>query len=165
MAANHNSDPASTAHDRVGANSSDGKLSYGVALGRLGLVGQTGVVLGGIFAAALLIAPWSYGFGGIAGLRSVGVAAGVSLLAAELALLVGGLFRGPAAAMYGMVSGMTVRMAVALLLGVALQLGATDRADRAMIFYLLVFYMVTLAIETGLLLARVRPTVGLAKEV
>ncbi len=88
---------------------------------------------------------------------SVCVAAGISLFAAELALLIGWMFSGPAAVMYGMVSGMGVRMMFALFVGVALQLGVYDLAKGEMILYLLVFYMITLFAETVLLLARVRP--------
>jgi hypothetical protein len=58
---------------------------------------------------------------------------------------------------------MTVRMVVCLMLGVSLQLGMRELANGAMILYLLVFYMVTLATETGLLLARVRPLAALPK--
>ncbi len=125
-------------------------------LGKLGLAAQCGIVAGLVAVVWLLIAPWSYGFGGNSGLFAVCVAAGVSLFAAELALLIGWMFSGPAAAMYGMVSGMGVRMMFALLVGVSLQLGVHDLAKGEMILYLLVFYMTTLATETVLLLARVR---------
>ncbi len=132
-------------------------------MARLGLVAQSGIVAGAVAAAWLVIAPCSYGFGGAAGVLAECVAAGVSLLAAQLALVIGCLFQGRAAAMYGMVSGMTVRMAVCLMLGVSLQLGMRELANGAMILYLLIFYMVTLATETGLLLARVRPLAALPK--
>jgi hypothetical protein len=127
------------------------------ALGRLGFVAQSGVVAGLVAAMWLLLAPLSYALTGMPGLLAAGVAAGVSLLAAQFALAISQLFHGPAAAMSGMVAGMFARMSVALLLGVALQRGVPVLADAAMILYLLVFYLATLALETALLVARIRP--------
>ena len=46
---------------------------------------------------------------------------------------------------------------MALLVGIALQRGVPALADKAMILYLLVFYLATLAIETALLVAKIRP--------
>ncbi len=106
--------------------------------------------------AAVLVSP-GYALVGTGCLVSAGIAAGVSLLAAEFALAIGWLFRGPAAAMYGMVAGMFARMSVALFTGVALQRGVPLLADAAMIAYLLVFYLVTLAVEAALLVAKIRP--------
>jgi hypothetical protein len=126
-------------------------------VGRLGLAAQSGIVAGVVASVWVVIAPWSYGFGGTTGLLAVSAAAGVSLFAAELALVIGWAFDGPTAAVYGMISGMAVRMVLALLVGVTLQLKVRDLANGAMIVYLLVFYMITLAAETVLLLARVRP--------
>ena len=92
--------------------------------------GRFGTPLGGWGSSSKAASspPWWRRFGccwlssathwqGPAGLVSAGVAAGVSLLAAEFALAVGRLFRGPAAAMYGMVAGMFARMSVALAFG------------------------------------------------
>ena len=59
--------------------------------------------------------------------------------------------------MYGMVAGMFARMSVGLLVVVALQRGVPALADAAMILYLLVFYLATLAIETALLVAKIQP--------
>jgi hypothetical protein len=127
------------------------------ALGRLGFVAQSGIVAGAVAAIWLLIAPLGYWLNGTTGLVAAGVAAGVSLLAAQFALTIGQLFRGPSAAMYGIVAGMFARMSVALLLGVALQRGVPALANAAMILYLLVFYLATLTIETALLLAKIPP--------
>jgi hypothetical protein len=126
-------------------------------LGRLGFVAQSGVLASVVAAVWLLLAPLGYALTGAAGLVAAGVAAGVSLLAAQFALTLEQVFRGPAAAMYGMVAGMFARMSVALLLGVTLHRGVPALADAGMIFYLLVFYLATLAIETALVLARIRP--------
>ena len=127
------------------------------ALGRQGFVVESGIVAGVVVGVWLLLAPIGYASAGTAGLISAAVAAGVSLLAAEFALAVSRLFRGPAAAMYGMVAGMLARMSVALAVAVALQRGVPWLASTAMIVDLLVFYLVTLAIETALLVAKIRP--------
>jgi hypothetical protein len=114
-------------------------------------------VAGVVAAVWILLAPLGYATAGTTGLTAAAVAAGVSLLAAQFALVVGQLFRGPAAPMYGMVAGMFARMSVALAVGAGLQRGAPVLADRTMILYLLVFYLATLAIETTLLVAKIRP--------
>lgn len=49
---------------------------------------------------------------------------------------------------------------MALAVGVGLQRGVPMLADRTMILYLLVFYLATLAIETALLVAKIRPDAG-----
>ncbi len=115
---------------------------------------------GMVAAVWVLLAPVGYATTGTAGLTAAAVAAGVSLLAAQFALVIGQLFRGPAAPMYGMVAGMFARMSVALAVGVGLQRGVPMLADRTMILYLLVFYLATLAIETALLVAKIRPDAG-----
>jgi hypothetical protein len=124
-----------------------------VALGRLGFVGQSFLVATTVAVASLAIAPLALLLSGSGGLAAVAIAATVSLLAAECALVAGKVFRGPAAPMYGLVAGMFVRMSVALAVGVALQRSAS--ADGTMIFYLLAFYGLTLATETVLLVAKI----------
>jgi hypothetical protein len=127
------------------------------ALGRQGFVVESGIIAGVVAAVWLLLGLVGYALAGTECLVSAGVAAGVSFLAAEFALAIGRLFRGPAAAMYGMVAGMFARMSVALAFAVVLQRGLPLLADTAMIAYLLVFYLVTLAVETALLVAKIRP--------
>jgi hypothetical protein len=128
-----------------------------LALGRLGFIAESGILATVVAAVWLLLAPLGYAQAGTAGLVAAAVAAGVSLAAAQIALTIGHLFRGPAAPMYGMVAGMFARMSVALLVGVTLQRGMPALADAAMILYLLVFYLVTLFVETVMLVAKIRP--------
>ena len=127
------------------------------ALGRLGFVAQSGVVAAVVAAVWLLVAPVGYMLAGTAGLMEAAVAAGISLVAAQFALTIGQLFRGSAAAMCGMVTGMFARMSVGLLVVVAAQQGVPALADATIVLYLLVFYLATLAIETALLVAKIQP--------
>jgi hypothetical protein len=126
-------------------------------LGSMCLAAQMALLAALVVAVSLLLAPCGYALRGEAGLISVGVAAGIALVAAELALIGGWMCTGPAAVMYGMLVGMSARMIVALLVGVPLQLGVRPLAEGAMILFLVVFYLLTLAVETVLLVARIRP--------
>jgi hypothetical protein len=124
-------------------------------LGRLGLLAQTALLIAVALLVWLATCPLAYWVSGTPGLLAAAVAAGICLLGAGLALGIAALFRGPAAAMHGMMLGMLARMVFPLLLGVTLYLKVPALAAAGLIYYLLVFYMATLAIDTLLLLARV----------
>src|SRR6185369_3805902 len=117
-------------------------------LGRLGLPTRAALVFGCALVLWLLLAPLAYTISGPMGLAAAAVGAGLCVFGAELALAIAACFRGPAAAMYGMMLGMLVRMTIPLILGVTLQLKSSVLAEAGMVFYLLAFYMVTLAVET-----------------
>jgi len=51
--------------------------------------------------------------------------------------------------MYGMVAGMLIRMSVVLAVAVTLKRGVPELAGGALIFFLLGFYLLALAIETA----------------
>ena len=124
-------------------------------LGRLGHPAQAGLVCAVVAFVWLLVAPVAYLVSGTAGPWAAAAAASVCLFGAGLALAIAALFRGPVAAMHGMVLGMLARMLFPLLLGVALHLKVPSLSEAGMVYYLLIFYMPTLAAETMLLLARV----------
>ena len=61
--------------------------------------------------------------------------------------------------MYGLALGMLARTMLPLVVGVVLTMKVAWLADAGMIFYLLVFYLASLAIETMLLVAQVSTAV------
>lgn len=127
-----------------------------IRLGQLGLVAQAGALCAVVAVLWAAVSPLAYSLSGVAGLWAAAVGAGATLLGGLIALLLASLCRGPAAPMYGMLVGMMARMVVPMAIGVAVQLKVEWLADAGMIFYLLVFYMATLALETTISLARIR---------
>jgi len=125
-------------------------------LGQLGLVAQAGALCAVLAVLWALVSPLAFSLSGVAGLWAVAVGAGATLLGGLVALLLASLCYGPAAPMYGMLVGMMARMIVPMAIGVVVQLKVEWLADAGMIFYLLVFYMATLALETTISLARIR---------
>jgi hypothetical protein len=125
-------------------------------LGQLGLVAQAAALCALLAGLWCVVAPLAYSLSGVAGLWAAAVGAGATLLGGFIALLLAATCYGPAAPMYGMLLGMMARMVVPMAIGVIVQLRVELLADAGMIFYLLGFYMATLALETAILLARIR---------
>jgi len=100
-----------------------------------------------LYAAAAPVAWWTRG---AMGLLAAGIAAAVCLLGAVGALLLNARCRGPSRALHGVVCSMAVRTGLPLVLAIALrfQEGALFKAGG--VYYLLVFYLAALAIETPL---------------
>ena len=124
-------------------------------LGRLGLAGHSGLVSGVVLVAWAVLAPVAYEISGTRGPIAAAAGAAVCLFGAELALAVGSLFRASAVAMAALAFGAFARMLLPLLLGVILHLQVPSLAEAGMIYYLLIFYLATLATETTLTLARI----------
>lgn len=125
-------------------------------LGQLGLAAQAALVCACSLLLWLAAAPLADWLSGADGLWAAAAAAAATLVGGLVALVLASLFRGPTAAMQGMLVGMLARMVLPMAIGVALHLKVRALADAGMIFYLLVFYMATLALETALALARIR---------
>ena len=98
-----------------------------------------------VFLATAPVAAWLDGWMAIFGATA---AAGVCLFASGLALVISHLLRAPEKVLYGMLLGMTVRMGIPLGIGLGCQLRGGVLADSGMLYYLLVFYPVTLLVET-----------------
>jgi hypothetical protein len=126
---------------------------------RLGILAQGGLLAGVLLVGLLPVAPVAYAISGSAGVIAATVAAGLCLAGAEFALIATVPFSGrPSAAMYSLTVGMLARALIPLMFGVALHLRVPWLADAGMVFYLLIFYMVALATETALMLAKIPPT-------
>jgi hypothetical protein len=124
-------------------------------LARLGLVAQAMFVAAALLFAGLLLAPLAYTASGRLGLSVELLAAVVCWLGALFSLSISALIRGGVSVMNRLALGMTARAMVPLVLGVGLHHKHADLAGAGLIFYVLAFYMVTLAADTVLLVAQV----------
>ncbi len=104
------------------------------------------VATGGVCLA--LAGPVSYLWSGPIGLGAAALASGCCCVGAMGALCVAPWFRGPHRLLASVLVGMSVRMGVALTAALIVQLGGGPLADAGFVYYLLVFYLVTLAVET-----------------
>ncbi len=111
-----------------------------------------GLVVLGLYA---LVAPVAGFFcGGPAGIWAAAAAALLCLAGAGLALVVSHALREPNHALYGMLLGMAARMGIPLGFGLVCHLQGGALAEAGLLYYLLVFYPVTLGVETALSLPR-----------
>jgi hypothetical protein len=109
------------------------------------------ILLGSVVAVLYgLVAPIAFSLGGTTALVAAGAAAGLCLLGAGLALVISHSLRKPKYALYGVLLGTAVRTGIPLGLGLTLfTLGGT-LVQAGLMYYLLVFYLVTLGVETFL---------------
>jgi hypothetical protein len=114
----------------------------------------------GMLIGWLLVLPLAYSVGGATGTGAALVAVVLCLIGGELGLLIAAAFRGPAAAMHGLMLGLLARMAMPLLVGATLHVKVPALADAGMVFYLIAFYMVGLACETWLILSTIEPSLA-----
>jgi hypothetical protein len=124
-------------------------------LAGFGLPAQSAVVGGALLLVWLLLAPLAVSLDGSLGLVAAAIAAGACWMGAQFSLLIATLVRGTDHLLHRIVLGMTARSMFPLVLGAGLHIRNPQLAAAGLIFYVLVFYMVSLAAETALLLAQV----------
>jgi hypothetical protein len=124
-------------------------------LAGLGVVAQSAVVAGALVVAYLLVAPLAASLSGTFGLKTALLAAVACYVGAQFSLLISVLIRGGATIMHRLVLGMVARAMFPMVLGAGLHLRDPELASAGLICYVLVFYMVTLAVDTALLVAQV----------
>ena len=105
------------------------------------------MVVVGLYA---LVAPVAGFCGGAAGIWAAAAAALLCLAGAGLALVVSHALREPNHALYGMLLGMAARMGIPMGFGLLCHLQGGALAEAGLLYYLLVFYPVTLGVETAL---------------
>jgi len=88
-------------------------------------------------------------------------AASVCLAAGVVPLLLVPVCRGPQAAYHVVLLGMLARMALSLLFVLVITQWESPLAETAVVYDLLLFYLVALAAETGWMIRHVVPTKGL----
>ena len=96
------------------------------------------------------MAPGCAAGGGVAGLAASATAAALCWLGAAAALVVARAFRDPKRVLHGVLYGMLLRMFIPLFAALALQWSAAALAEGYLLVYFLVFYPVTLFVETTL---------------
>ena len=121
-----------------------------------GVAAKAVVLSTAVVIAFLVASPVVVHIQGATGLAAALLSASLCLLGAVLALAVGRWFADPKSAV---MVGMAVRMAVPLSVVLIMQLRGGPLVDAGLIYYLLVFYPVTLLVETALALPR--PSVAL----
>jgi hypothetical protein len=129
-------------------------------LAGLGLVSQSALIGCALVVAWLLLAPLAMRLNGSDGLRAAAIAAVCCWLGAQFSLLIAAMIRGGATLMTRIWLGMIARAMFPLVVGTALHLRDPQLAAAGLIFYVLVFYMVTLAADTALLLSQVPESVA-----
>ncbi len=96
------------------------------------------------------IAPVAWWHDGVMGLLASGGAAAVCLIGAVGALIASDHFRGPACALHGLACSMAARTGLPLLLVLVLGLQQGSLVKAGAVYYVLVFYLVAMAVEIPL---------------
>ncbi|MBN1589970.1 MAG: hypothetical protein JW888_10680 [Pirellulales bacterium] len=115
-----------------------------------GLVTRATVLVLAVAVVYLLVAPGAWCFGGPVGPVSAAVAGLCCLAGAMLALISGEPFRTTERALHGMLLGMAFRMGIPLGVGLAVYLHGGALVQAGFIYYLLVFFEITLLVEVYL---------------
>jgi hypothetical protein len=104
-----------------------------------------------VVAALLTFAvagPVAFHLGGPTALTASAVAGALCLVGAATALLTSHLLRGPDLAIVALLVGMVARMGLPLTVGFVIHLQGGPLAAAGLLYYLLVYYSVTLTAET-----------------
>ncbi len=117
---------------------------------RWGLAAQAGILVAVVGGEVALVAPLAIWLNGSIGLAAASVAAGLCLLGALAALVVGWLLRDLPNPVHGMLAGMLPRMGIPLGAALVFHLQGGVLAESGLLVYLLVFYPVSLGVETFL---------------
>ncbi|MCR4415843.1 MAG: hypothetical protein NUV77_25800 [Thermoguttaceae bacterium] len=108
-------------------------------------------VTAGVLAASILVA-WA--ISGFPGVVAATLAALACWLGASAAMVAGERYRAPRMAVAGFFAGMVFRIGVPLGLVFFARLGGGALFDLGLLYYLLVFYAVTLAVEIAMSLPK-----------
>ena len=113
-------------------------------------------VLTAVEALALAISmPLAWLIGGHFAVLAATIAAAACLIGGVLALAISGLFRDPEQAFAGVLLGMGAGMGIPLAVALACHLGGGELSRAGVMFYLLIFFPVTLTVKTVLSLPKI----------
>jgi hypothetical protein len=116
--------------------------------------GSRSLALLGVSAiAAALVFPIAAAASGIAGVSVAAIALGICLGSGILAFWLIRNLNGPDVVLYQVLLGMMPRMGIALGAAMAIYYRGGWMVEAGLVYYLLVFYFVTLAAETALLIS------------
>lgn len=119
------------------------------------LAAQAMWLMGSVACLYLLLAPLAYLLHGTDALLASAVAAGICLFASFGALVAMQVLKGPAMMFGGVVLGMFSRMVVPLVFCFIVYLQPSLLTRAGLVFYVLAFYMVTLAVDAAITALRV----------
>ena len=112
-------------------------------------------ILGLVVLVALAVTgPIAFHLGGLTALMAASLAAGLCLAGAGVALIVSHRLQGPHQALATLFLAMTARMIVPFSCGVIIHLRSGPLAEAGLLYYLLIFYPITLAVGTALSLPK-----------
>lgn len=107
-----------------------------------------GVLGVAVLAAFIPAAWWMWTSRGAVGVTAAAVAAVICLIGATGALLLTALLRGSSYAIHGLLGGMLLRLGLPLGVGVVLSSRGGDLARAGVFGLILLFYLLTLVVET-----------------
>jgi uncharacterized membrane protein YfcA len=129
--------------------------SWLIDLSRRGLAARAAMLVGAVGGVSAVVVPVAGLLGGAADMVAAAVAAAACLAGAVVALAMSHMFRGAQYAVPALVAGMAARMGAPLC--AALVYRFQSGAVVGLPCYLLVFYLITLTVETALTLPRSQP--------
>ncbi len=122
----------------------------------VGLAARLGWLLLVVTAVYAVLAPVAFYLRGGAGIWAASAATAVCLAGCVVAMLVSDRFSGPDHALVGVLGAMLVRMGVPLVFCVLVYARGGELVAAGALFYLLVVYLATLAVETWMALGQVQ---------
>jgi hypothetical protein len=114
------------------------------------LAARAGALLLTVVGLTIFTLPAAWLSSGIPGLAAVAASAGVCLVAALASLAIAHLLRGPAVTLQALLLSMLVRMGIPLAFAVMAYLRAAPLVNAGLMYYLVIFYLPVLAVETVL---------------
>lgn len=113
-----------------------------------GLSLRLALMAAAVAAAFGLTVPVALHIGGVMAVTAAALAAGLCLLGAGSALFIGDRLRGPHIALAALLLGMILRMGLPLTAGLIIHLHGGPLAQAGLLWYLVVFYPITLTVGT-----------------
>ncbi len=113
-----------------------------------GVAKRAAVLIASLVLVSLLVGPLSFYFDGVNGLVASGAGMTICLVCGLLALVVAEQFRKPEHVLQQVLITMGLRMGIPLGLCMVVYIQRGPLAEAGMVYYLLVFYLVTLLVET-----------------
>ena len=130
----------------------------------LGVGGQLALLFSLVIALLACALPVAYLLDGRSGMLAAGLAAAVCLAPSAFVLLAANRIRGPHRAMAALAIGMLLRLGLTLGACIAIYHRGGVLAESGFAFYILIFYMITLAADTVFLVsqptAQTAPSMG-----
>jgi hypothetical protein len=114
---------------------------------------RCGILVGSVVLVALVAGPLAHRFHGWDGLIGMSLAAAVCLAGSAAALVMAAVLRGPNLSLVALLAGIFLRMGLPLVLALVVHHQGGPLAAAGTVYYLLLFYLVTLIVETGLSLS------------